>query len=523
MATPINNLPLDILYHLFSLLHPADSPHDYQHPFISLSATSKSFHDHVEAYCQHLLTSYISRLRIPDILPPKKMIAENGRNVRGVYLSHVWSRCTYCNRKSVRRAIMVKSLVCCKPCDFKHWNGKITMTDAMKKYHLSKADLFNSKIIHSQYYAINVLTTMFLEADVLALAERIHGDLPAHLQQLATASAARRQKRDASRTLKIAHLRSLLTANGFTGSNASVFPDSLLFSKLFGQCYQGIRIPAMPPLLICRNKILSRRCTRETHFLRHFVQLGADEYFGVQAVGARDVRDWDVRVKRIVRVSTDRESFPGVRLVRYEGHYKDPRDYALWVLFRRDFGLDPIDDANGESSQPREVDNDEEERKIALYEKQAKLWCAVSSGDGLMQYPDYIHPVKLAEYRNSIKCRSPPWAWERFPQPVLETPYPTNTETSDAKEPKIKNVEKSNENSPTDSEEVPANAETSADRELKKLEKRNEKIRADFERVKEWLTAVLKRGGIESPSAWERAVRENAGTEVNDEIVVIDD
>lgn len=194
------------------------------HPFDSLAATCKTFRGEVNQWCLLFLTNHGTITNYKPLKNSKNQAERNFIRGRGGLLTWCEKHCVFCGKKSARSAILMNGLHCCTDCDNKeHWPDKITKTQAKKEYDLrddhlhpplahhsgpslakllttspAMAKLYKkfgslSKLRYGTYMSHNVPTTMFLRKDVLAQAQRVHGDVEAHL---AAKEAKKQAKRD---------------------------------------------------------------------------------------------------------------------------------------------------------------------------------------------------------------------------------------------------------------------------------------------------------------------------------------
>ncbi|KAJ4986917.1 hypothetical protein SVAN01_07595 [Stagonosporopsis vannaccii] len=167
------SLPLEILFRVFDFISspyaPSSSPY---HPLNSLAATSKYFDSASEEYARALLkqhANFAPKKRSKAYTSRKKWLAET---------------CQLCFRKSKRRSTLWGNLTCCLACDKGHF-AKVTMTNAIKQYSLSKLDLFTPNrlhpalppLAHGEYSVMGGLATMIYEPDLAIRQEHVHGQL----------------------------------------------------------------------------------------------------------------------------------------------------------------------------------------------------------------------------------------------------------------------------------------------------------------------------------------------------------
>ena len=198
MAT-LDNLPLDLHFQILSfLLRPtALTPTD--HPFLALSATSRSLHSAVTAYTTHTLHALASRP-----LPPPSTTSKTPLKTLLTFLT---KNCAFCHNPTVSHARLHPTLPCCRTCDLIHYPNKITLSNAMKTYNLTKPAL-RANVPFGQYMCSNILTTVFLGADVEAFATKTHGPLDIFLAK----KAQRKRKREENMEARALHRKRELAA-----------------------------------------------------------------------------------------------------------------------------------------------------------------------------------------------------------------------------------------------------------------------------------------------------------------------
>jgi hypothetical protein len=174
---------------------PKSKPTSSTNDLIALALTSKPLFHHTNAWAHHFLHTHRSITKYKD---PKTALAISRQKLPLRILLH-WSSksCVFCGKKTLRSAILMNGLRCCRACDRAQWPEKITKTDAMKNFALREDQLLPSQhhakklltlhpglpmLRYGTYFSAGVLTTMFLKADVEAFAELARGDLKGHLK-----------------------------------------------------------------------------------------------------------------------------------------------------------------------------------------------------------------------------------------------------------------------------------------------------------------------------------------------------
>ena len=192
MSSLLETLPLELLYAVFQYLYSLDAP---KHPLIALSSVSRSLRDAVESYSIHALRQHHARFPRSAPRPPFNTGA-HPRTYRRTYLFHTLARCVFCNWTTQCVAKVFNDLRCCRKCDKVQWPDKITLTQARKKYGLSRDVLERSCKHWGVYICMGVLTTMFLEGEVKKVADRIHGGLEEWMERRTALSLLKKTKKE---------------------------------------------------------------------------------------------------------------------------------------------------------------------------------------------------------------------------------------------------------------------------------------------------------------------------------------
>lgn len=215
----LTRLPPEIIQQIASYLYATHVPNkayydtNYKPPvsLLDLAATSKSLNTQVNDWAHHILHQHRSITKYKDFKTPAA--ADKQRPLKFL-LNWTSKSCVFCGKKSVRSAILMNGLRCCRTCDRDQWPDKITKSAALKEYHMKEHQLLPDrhqafKLLtrypglpaprYGTYYSMGVLTTIFLRKDVKALAELAHGDLRGHLGKREEARKERaRKKREAA-------------------------------------------------------------------------------------------------------------------------------------------------------------------------------------------------------------------------------------------------------------------------------------------------------------------------------------
>lgn len=178
---------------------PSIAAGDVLHPFYALAASCQELEHAVESFCRRVLRQHssITKIKLLDadqqsddgaVKQKKGKSKKKDRKIvhRVLWVKWANKHCAFCGKRSIRRAIFNTLLRCCKKCDDEQWPEKTTMSKALKKYHLTKLDLFrpNPAPINVHVPPIRCATydcmvrndaTVFLLPDIKRLAEMIHG------------------------------------------------------------------------------------------------------------------------------------------------------------------------------------------------------------------------------------------------------------------------------------------------------------------------------------------------------------
>ena len=113
--------------------------------------------------------------------------------LRGPYglIEFIHSYCVFCGKESVRWAVLANGLKCCRYCDKQQWAEKITLTEALKVFRLSRGDLISDSrygaiatsmkrlsakpVRYGTYLYQGRLTVMFWRPGIEELAIKING------------------------------------------------------------------------------------------------------------------------------------------------------------------------------------------------------------------------------------------------------------------------------------------------------------------------------------------------------------
>ncbi|KXT12080.1 hypothetical protein AC579_1859 [Pseudocercospora musae] len=184
------------------------------HALDYLSATCKTLRSEVNDWARSWLVQHSDITKFNEgRIWPKATTKRNGvvqmrknfstnflRGRNGALLNWAHTNCIFCGKKSRRAAIMMNGFRCCAHCDKKQWPEKVTMSQAVDDYGLSKKQLLPDReashtevasmreefpgferIWYGTYISSNVQTTMFMKDDLRRLAATIFGDVDAHL------------------------------------------------------------------------------------------------------------------------------------------------------------------------------------------------------------------------------------------------------------------------------------------------------------------------------------------------------
>ncbi|KAJ8117590.1 hypothetical protein OPT61_g1243 [Boeremia exigua] len=169
----LDSLSLEILFRVFDFINSPDDPSSSRHhPLNSIAATNRYFDSAAEEYTRALLK------RHANFAPQKKSKTYSSRRK---WLAEI---CQFCYKKSKRRSTLWRKLTCCLACDKKHF-PKVTMTNAIKQYQLSKLDLFTPNrlhptlppLAHGEYAVSGCVATMIYEPDLISRRDYILSQL----------------------------------------------------------------------------------------------------------------------------------------------------------------------------------------------------------------------------------------------------------------------------------------------------------------------------------------------------------
>lgn len=152
IMSTLDTLPLEILFSILDvILNPHDPSSSSSHPLNSLAAANKHFDSAVHEYTRVLLkqhTNFAPKKKSKSFTSRRKWLAET---------------CQLCYKTSKRRSTLWSNLTCCLACDKMHFPKVVrcefltwqtstdsfqTMTNSIKRYNLSKLDLFTPNRLH---------------------------------------------------------------------------------------------------------------------------------------------------------------------------------------------------------------------------------------------------------------------------------------------------------------------------------------------------------------------------------------
>ncbi|EME78261.1 uncharacterized protein MYCFIDRAFT_80690 [Pseudocercospora fijiensis CIRAD86] len=245
----LSALPPELLHHIIGYLWPTHfaekafhetrqscrcshcvrSTHGNNHDLDYLAATCKILRAEVNDWARSWLLQHSDITKFNEgRIWPKATTKRNGvvqmrknfntnflRGRNGALLNWMDTNCIFCGRKSRRAAIMMNGFRCCTHCDKKEWPEKVTMSQAVEDYGLSKKELLPTReashtevarmreefpgfqgIWYGTYVSSNVRTTMFMKHDLRRLATTIFGDVDAHLARRELRKKLVKQKKE---------------------------------------------------------------------------------------------------------------------------------------------------------------------------------------------------------------------------------------------------------------------------------------------------------------------------------------
>ncbi|KAI5805906.1 hypothetical protein EDC01DRAFT_753691 [Geopyxis carbonaria] len=254
----LDTLPLDIFFIILSYAQ-TTSAFGAGHAFLALANTSKPLQAVVDSYCTHELAKLHNARPLSSPKPPFNKGPSPTRRLVRFRARH----CEFCGAKTAETAKLYREIRCCRVCEKEQWPDKVTMTFATKNYNIPKEQLLKN-VHYGQYMCYNVLTTIFLHADVKAYAETLHGPLPAFLARKSARRAARRAAAAERLRLRREELHGLLTLNGLDPAT----------------CYEELKWETeyTAPLMVVRRHILESRLDTEGRVAQRVHALCAQGY-----------------------------------------------------------------------------------------------------------------------------------------------------------------------------------------------------------------------------------------------------
>jgi hypothetical protein len=228
----LSALPPELLHTICDYLLPTHNPEKplysttrkskrtTPHPIDCLAAASRPLRASVNSWAHHWLKAHAKITHHKEHI---RSIERRGgeRNYlhrNGGLFTWLDKHCIFCGKSSARTAILVNGFKCCKACDGQEWKDKITKSAAMDEYDLKPHHLLPHlyspshtvnkkhpqslklpKVRYGKYITYNVEATMFLQSEVRALADAVHGDFEAHLRRKQANREARLRKKEGFR------------------------------------------------------------------------------------------------------------------------------------------------------------------------------------------------------------------------------------------------------------------------------------------------------------------------------------
>jgi len=213
-------LPPELIHSICDFLFPThqpdlafqnEDPTTRRHDLNSLATTCRTLQGEVNSWAAHFLRQHATITKYKDLKTTKLQANRNFLRGKGGLLTWAEKHCIFCGKASSRSAILVNGFRCCKQCDKEQWPDKITKTKAKDEYDLKDHHLLpaNARVgtprqpdnigrpRYGTYVTSNVVTTMFLEADVRALAKIVHGDFEAHRKRKQEEAEERKRRKAA--------------------------------------------------------------------------------------------------------------------------------------------------------------------------------------------------------------------------------------------------------------------------------------------------------------------------------------
>ncbi|KAF8246695.1 hypothetical protein K440DRAFT_328692 [Wilcoxina mikolae CBS 423.85] len=146
------------------------------HPYLCLSAVSRSFRYTVESYCYHILQSNWNHLQSSkSTIPRPPFITPTIPTYRQVWLTDAYRRCRFCNASTKSVSSADSSVRCCRRCDRRkcqllaQWSNKINCSQAAREYGVPE-----DTILDHLPHAINGDFIMVSKLQVSEFAARFH-------------------------------------------------------------------------------------------------------------------------------------------------------------------------------------------------------------------------------------------------------------------------------------------------------------------------------------------------------------
>ncbi|TGZ82303.1 hypothetical protein EX30DRAFT_363365 [Ascodesmis nigricans] len=282
-ATPsslFESLPLEVHFIILSNVshtngfYPGRVTKPSNHPLFCLSHVSRTLRASTLSYVSHQIQTLLSRFPADTIARnPLRSKNSNLTDLRRI-ISFLQRHCQFCGHATVLSAKLYPDITCCDKCDRQQWR-KITYTDASKKYRLPKHVLKPGNVDYSPMSFTATTTilqgvkvrkvetrmngyygTLFLEKDIIEVAERYHGCTVEEL------SAQKRDKKAVMQMLqesrfeeKKSELQRWLNAN-FEPGDPELVPNDTDLKFL-----RSSTIPRTPLAIrsIVRVKLLSKK------------------------------------------------------------------------------------------------------------------------------------------------------------------------------------------------------------------------------------------------------------------------
>lgn len=329
---------------------------------------------------------------------------------------------------------------------------------------MTKAQLEAAGLATGQYSVFNTCNTMFLEAEVRALAASLHtaGDTAALMPFLASKRPLLldgREKLRLRERMRHLELHALLEANG-------VYTDEV-YQQLQPKLHSAV---SLRPRTILRSYLLEQRLCAETDYVARVARL--------EQMGYR--KHSDQLFSPPDRWSTQLPKYTAGPLSTLP--VRDPRDEALAALFVKQFGpLPPLDDLPSSSASPAPSEDDipgiSSVAYVHMWRRDADTGAPMLEAKSFLPNANWVDSrFPLWDDEFAINSGAPPWSWNLFPIFVKRAYF--------------RDLIKERAGNFVDEEEERA-----------EVGRINRERRAEFDRVCQWIRDVVRAGGLQTGSS----------------------